>query len=470
MLSKSPSQTSETKSRLREPLRKQIGSVNLIHSNTNGDETTNPDRILLLDAQKNASVVFARALAEGNIDITVGGWSRLAPGMLSRHVEDSFLYPSPYQYPKQFIDELTEHLRVNDYLAVVPITDLSHVLLAKHKSALEATGTAIGTEDWETFTTANNKKQLAVLLEDLSVPGPHTSAPDSLDDVAALRDEFSYPVLIKPQYTTVSKANGTYTEARISDENYVDSPDCLASQYRSLVEKYHYLQPDLPIIQEMIPGTVTATCGLADSGEFVEYFQEERLRMYPVEGGSSSLRRGIREPKMAENAEKIVRELDWTGPIYIEFIQSEAGEFHVLEVNGRYWGSLGCAICGGVNIPLLHYQQLKDVQFTPSGTYKTGVKQRRLFYTDIKWLGAQIEAGNYRAAIPFLQSFSDADHDVLAVDDPLPTVGAILWALEETVTGAGPTVKLREKKNLISSYVLGSITAYILDLFRKKKP
>lgn len=422
---------------------------------TTDDGDDDSDRILVLDAHKNAAVVFSRALDDENVDITVGGWSRLSPGMLSRRTSERFLHPSPYERPEQFITELRRHLQRNDYFAVIPITDLSHVLLSKHKQRLERTGTAVGAEDWDRFVAANNKKRLASLLDGLSVPGPHTEAPESVDEVDGMRDAFSYPVVIKPQYTTVETDEGRYIEARVSEENYVHDPSELAAQYRSLVERYPYFRRDLPIIQEVVSGTVMATCGLAENGEFVEHFQEERLRMFPIDGGSSALRQGIRHPEMAAHARKIVDALEWTGPIYVEFITTGDGDCYALEVNGRYWGSVGCALRGGVNVPLLHYRQLKGVESPPSRPYQVGLKQRRLFYTDIKWLTAQLDAGNVGALVPFLVSFFDADHDLLAFDDPLPALGAILWAVQEVLRKNGPTNGLASRTPDLGAKVSG---------------
>jgi predicted ATP-grasp superfamily ATP-dependent carboligase len=289
------------------------------------------------------------------------------------------------------------------------------------------------------------------------VDAPHTEVPRSAEEIPELKDEFSYPVLIKPQYTTVRTEDGTYIESKISETNYVHDPDQLVDSYRSFLEKHPYFDSDLPLIQEVIPGAVMATCGVAEDGEFVEYFQEERLRMFPVDGGASALRHGICDSKMAEDAKEIVAALEWTGPIYIEFIRSSEGDCHVLEVNGRYWGSVGCAIRGGVNVPLLHYRQMKGISSPPdrSRTYRLGCKQRRLFYTDIRWLIAQLNSGNVDALVPFVRSFFDADHDLLSADDPLPAAGAILWAAQEIVQRKGPTDSLMDEVSGLTDKVFG---------------
>lgn len=415
------------------------GSSSRTSSASTVDRNERKDRFLVLDAHKNASVVFARALADQPVDITVGGWSRLAPGMLSRHVSGRFRHSNPYQHPDKFLAELTAHLERHDYVAVVPISDLSHVLLSKHKESLEATGTAVGAESWDTFVAANNKRRLVSLREGLSVPGPYTRTPDSPEEVAGMADDFSYPVVIKPQYTTVETGDGTYAEARISAENYVQRPENLASTYRSLVERYPFLASHPPIIQEAIPGSVVATCGVAEDGEFLACFQEERLRMYPVDGGSSATRQGIRDPEMADHARAVVDALEWTGPIYLEFIESPDGTANLLEVNGRYWGSVGCSVHSGVNVPLFHYRQLKGLDQEPNPGYRVGRQQRRLFYTDIRWLAAHLGSGDVGALWPFLKSFHEADHDLLSFRDPMPAAGAVFWGLRELIRGDGPT-------------------------------
>lgn len=421
------------------------------------EQTGEAERLLVLDSHKNAALVFARALSDQDVDITAGGWSKLSPAMLSRHTSGRFLYPSPYEQPDAFIAELTTFLRRTDHFAVIPMSDLTHVLLSKHKRKIESTGTMVGAEDWKRLTRANNKKTVAELANTLSIPVPETNSPESIAEVRSIASELSYPVVLKPQYTTVMTADGNYTEARIADENYVDRPADLVPRYRSLLNEHDSFATDPPIIQECVPGSVVATCGVSADGEFLGYFQEERLRMYPVNGGSSSLRRGICEPKMAEYARRIVAELEWTGPIYIEFIQTPDDEFYILEVNGRYWGSVGCAVRGGVNVPLLHYQQLSGVEPASPEQYETGHHQRRLFYTDFQWLGAQLRSGNVAMLAAFVRSFFEADHDVLSASDPVPTAGAVLWAARELLRKEGP----RRPEKSQASGLRAQLTRYL---------
>lgn len=66
-------------------------------------------------------------------------------------------------------------------------------------------------------------------------------------------------------------------------------------------------------------------------------------------------------------------------------------------------------------------------------------------------------AGNVGALVPFLVSFFDADHDLLAFDDPLPSLGAILWAVEEMLRINGPTETLTSRTPDIGAKIAGLV-------------
>jgi predicted ATP-grasp superfamily ATP-dependent carboligase len=348
--------------------------------------------------------------------------------MLSRHVDERYIHPNYTENPEEFVDHLVRFLQLNPHTAVIPLADRSHTILSKHKKRIAETGTAVGVEDWDRFTTANNKKTLVDLAKTRSVPVPDTRAPESIADVRQFSDDLSYPVLLKPRFTTVQDADGTYREERISEANYVQSPAELVPTFRSFLEGDDYYRRHPPLIQEVMPGTTVATGALAEDGEILVAFQEKRIRTYPLEGGVGAVRVGIHEPEMLAYSREIVDALEWTGPVYVEFMMTPDEEFFLIEVNGRYWGSLGLAVNSGVDFPWYHYQQLRGIDVEWDYTYRTGIRQRRLFYTDIRWLLAKLSRGEIDAIPTFVGSFFTMTDDVLTLNDPLPTVGSVLWA------------------------------------------
>lgn len=389
-----------------------------------------PGRVLVLDAHRNHSLYFMRSMSEKGVGVTAACRSRLGPAMLSRYADERHVHPNQHESPGRFVDHLVRYLRRNPHTAVFALADRSHTILSKHKHRIADTGTLVGVEDWERFAIANNKKSLIDIVVDEAplVPIPDTRAPASVADVRRLRDELPYPVLLKPRFTSVKDAEGRYHEARISRRNYVYRPSELVPAFRALVDEVDYYARHPPLIQEVISGTTVATGGLAEDGELLASFQEKRIRTYPIEGGVGALRQGICEPEMLSYARRIIRALEWSGPVYVEFMMTPDGEFYLIEVNGRYWGSLGLAVNCGVDFPWYHYQQLRGAEFECEHTYATDILQRRLFYTDIRWILEKLSRGDIRALPEFIGSFLNTTDDVLRLDDPLPAVGSLLWA------------------------------------------
>lgn len=385
------------------------------------------NKVLVLDSQGQNSIAVTRTLGKKGIAVTAGGIRRYLPGMLSKFAADSFVYPDPATDGNAFIEHLESHLEANDYDAVLPLTDLTTSWLSVHKERLEATGTSVGAEDESTFLAANDKGRLFDLVDDVDVPSPVTYVPESMDDVPGIDDERTFDVVVKPRRTTRTTGDGASYTNRLSGSNYVASDENLLERFEDLLGDAPELTDELPIVQEVVPGEDTkCTVGIADDGELLAHFQHRKFRVYPPSGGIGAVRQGIREPKMREYAARVVEALGWTGPVHVEFMQTPDDDFYLLEVNGRYWGSTALTINSGVDIPWLHYRLLRGDDVTPQPeTYRTDVKQRKLFYHDLRWLRQNLEDGNYAAILPFIGSFFTTREEFLDPSDPLPFVGLV---------------------------------------------
>ena len=63
----------------------------------------------------------------------------------------------------------------------------------------------------------------------------------------------------------------------------------------------------------------------------------------------------------------------------VEFkIASRDKKPNLMEVNGRFWGSLNLAILSGVDFPFLLYKMISEGDIKPTLNYKTGIKSRWL--------------------------------------------------------------------------------------------
>ena len=80
---------------------------------------------------------------------------------------------------------------------------------------------------------------------------------------------------------------------------------------------------------------------LFDHGSPVAWFAHERLRDVRPTGPGSSLRRSVLLPgKLREPVERLLRAMAWHGPAMVELRDDGLGAPTLIEVNGRFWGSL----------------------------------------------------------------------------------------------------------------------------------
>jgi carbamoylphosphate synthase large subunit len=109
------------------------------------------------------------------------------------------VYPAPGRRADEFLAALESHLERHRYAAVFPVEDHTTLLVARHTAQLEATGTAVATEDWPTFERGYDKAELFDAVASLDVPSPETHAPTSMAEVGDLADTIQYPAVIKPR-------------------------------------------------------------------------------------------------------------------------------------------------------------------------------------------------------------------------------------------------------------------------------
>jgi predicted ATP-grasp superfamily ATP-dependent carboligase len=82
----------------------------------------------------------------------------------------------------------------------------------------------------------------------------------------------------------------------------------------------------------------------------------------------------------------------------VEFKVSSDGTPYLMEINGRFWGSLQLAIDAGVDFPYLLYQLAIGLPVAPVEQYKIGVKSRWLL-GDLDHLYLQLKAPRQKVSL-----------------------------------------------------------------------
>jgi predicted ATP-grasp superfamily ATP-dependent carboligase len=182
----------------------------------------------------------------------------------------------------------------------------------------------------------------------------------------------AFPVVVKPGCSLVREGR----QWKKTSVCYADSREELQRLYR---DKSYLRSPSL--IQQRVIGEGQGLFVLMQEGVPLGMFAHRRLRERPPSGGVSVLRESIALPNpMVEATLKLLQRVKWHGVAMVEF-KVDAGNSKplLMEINGRFWGSLQLAIDAGVNFPfLLLNMAMGKSETLPENGYRVGVKSRWL--------------------------------------------------------------------------------------------
>jgi predicted ATP-grasp superfamily ATP-dependent carboligase len=143
----------------------------------------------------------------------------------------------------------------------------------------------------------------------------------------------------------------------------------------------------------------------------------------------------------------LLRSIGWQGVAMVEFkIDHRDRQPKLMEINGRFWGSLQLATDAGINFPLMLYRLATGESVAPEFDYRTGVRTRWLL-GDLDNLLIRLKSSpngirrdsRWRALTEFLKLYShDLHYEVFKLDDPAPGWLEVrqwisdLWGRKET--------------------------------------
>jgi len=99
--------------------------------------------------------------------------------------------------------------------------------------------------------------------------------------------------------------------------------------------------------------------------------------MYPPGGGAGVLNETTWEPELLERSSTILKALRWHGPAQVEFkVDPHSGRVCLLEINGRFWGTLDLSVRAGVNFPWLAARMALGMPVRAPNRYRVGLQYR----------------------------------------------------------------------------------------------
>jgi len=380
--------------------------------------------ILVTDGDQRATLAIVRALGGAGIPVTVGSSGTTSLAGSSRYCVKKVCYPSPLEHMQAFQAFLYDEIRYGRYRVLLPMTDVTMLLVAQmHKAFAPLVRLPIPSEDQ--IERAQDKRHILLLAQQLGIAYPETFLLREGESLANVARRVRYPVVIKPRFPRCLR-NGKWVSGNVQ---YAYDPEALAAQYH----ESHRQIPE-PLVQEKIEGEGRGVFLLVWNGELKAAFCHRRLREKPPWGGVSVYRESIPlDNELLEKSLALLLALGWQGPAMVEFkVDKRDGQAKLMEVNGRFWGSLQLAIDAGINFPLLLYRLINEENVPAQFNYKVGVKSRWLLgdwdqlLIRLKHSGetngfSHGDTSKLRACLDFVKLYErDLHYEVFRFEDPGP--------------------------------------------------
>lgn len=393
--------------------------------------TTRPRTVLVLDGQTNQALACVRSLGKAGWRVLVASSRRYPLAGWSRY--SAARYRLPAESPAAF--EALRHWAHDHGAAVVlPTTERSSVLCDADRLAWQAAGVTVACATGDVLRRALDKAETVAYARAAGVRVPETHVPGSLEDVQSAGAAVGFPCVLKARFSN-------YWDGAAFRE---DTGAQYAGEAAALADLAPRMRqgPYWPMVQGFVPGGGRAVFALCDRGEPLMWFAHERIRDVRPTGSGSSLRRAIPlEPRLRDPAERLLRTMQWHGPAMVEFRDTAGAEPCLMEVNGRFWGSLALAVAAGADFPRAWLELVTGQRPDAPATYRTDVV--------VRWVWGDVKRFLYVLAGPpagfpgqypsrrqglrdlFGRQPPGTRWETFARDDPAPAVGEWVQGLGE---------------------------------------
>ena len=404
---------------------------------------------LLLGFDPRTTLAVARSLHRKSIPVIVSTISEWETPLRSRAIREFVTLPGLDRPPAEFLSALLRVVDEHKVDTVIPINDRALMLLSPHFGALNAR-LRLACPQPDQISSVLNKDTTALLAAGLGIPVPVSIECESWADLEARKASLRFPLIAKSRDKAEDFCSSQATDPRLHRINDYKA-------LRDILEKTGGCNHGL-LLQEYCPGADVGLAVVMNAGKALTVFQYRAHRTFPVDGGVCVMACTEKvDTQLADCAVRLLSALSWQGVAQLDFRHDpKTGRFALLEINGRFWGSVAVAVAAGLDFPFYAWQLAQGQTPVVPPVHKTGLLVRWL-EGDIRRLlelrrrrrqdgGRQISLG--REALRFFTGFRPTVRDMFwSWSDPMPSFDTIAnlarWWLVTRCNRLGVKIKSR---------------------------
>ena len=322
--------------------------------------------VLVTDGEHRAALAVTRSLGRAGYRVIVASPRSRTIAGASRFAATSVVTPDPLLDPGGFIAALRGVCEAHKVEVLIPISDQSLGPVLEARGSLN--GITIPFPSRDAYRRISDK---GLLLEEAASIGIAVPSQVVLTGPAASADldRVGFPAVLKPARSVIKTPS---SQVKLSVRH---------SATRDQLEASLGLLPDsaYPIlVQQRVVGPGIGVFLLMADGAPLAAFGHRRILEKPPSGGVSACSESVAvDPDLMRKSVELLRRFQWEGVAMVEYKRnSMTGQPFLMEVNGRFWGSLQLAIDAGVDFPRLLVDHALGKEVTPVTSWPAGVRCR----------------------------------------------------------------------------------------------
>lgn len=368
--------------------------------------------VLLLGSEPRIVLPIARCLRAHGIAVALATSGDPGPAAHSRAITGVLRLPAA---ENSFLSALCDAITAERFDMLIPTSDSTLAAVTEAYDALQQR-VHLACPPPAIVDLVLDKQKTMALAQEVGISVPASYSIPSASALVHDRQRIRFPLVAKP------RAKDKKSSFKIL---YFSSAEQLERTFAA-----DPLFGTRVLFQEFFPGEGVGINLLLHQGRPLAVFQHRRLKELPNTGGVSVL--AISEPvdsSLEEQALQLLERMRWEGVAMVEFRQDPAsGRVVLLEVNGRYWGSIAAPLSAGIEFPYYQWQLEHGQVPQPPTSYRAG-RRTRWFAGDLQRLhDLWRPAPNRISSLPrgkelwrFLSDSGKGNRDmVFGLGDPLP--------------------------------------------------
>jgi predicted ATP-grasp superfamily ATP-dependent carboligase len=387
--------------------------------------TTALPGVVVTDGHDRAALAVVRSLGRAGYRVAVCAQRPRSLAGASRYAAAAIATPDALADPAGFAAAVQQFARAQGATIILPIADASLLALLGDERSAEFVIPFPPLERWRAVA---DKARVLVAATEQGIAVPASVELSSTRAAADQLGALPFPIVLKPHRSVI-------------DESGVRAK--VGVRHAATADAARHALADLPpgafpvMAQERIWGPGVGVFVLLWEGRLLAACAHQRLREKPPAGGVSVYRESVAlDPDLLRRSVALLRSFDWNGVAMLEFKRRASdGTPFLMEINGRFWGSLQLAVDAGVDFPRLLVEAATGRVPQPVLTYQTGVRSR-WWWGDVDHLLLRLlrsraaldlppdapGGGRVRALWEFLRMRRGDRNEVLRRDDPRPFI------------------------------------------------